>query len=125
MNTEDRKQALAQELTNSDHDPDEEERQNKYELFINRITKDEEFPMEALQSMLVASMKEHERQNNTQFTSSKLANMYSQDQYVKELILLQSLKDEAIKEEQKSKGKEAKVKTKSILQTSKTIRSFK
>ena len=73
---------------NEEVDPEEEMRQNKFEQFVNRITKDEEFPLDTLQNIIVANMKEHDRINQNELTESKLVQMYSQDQHIKDLILL-------------------------------------
>ena len=78
MNTEERKSALASRTTTSvDLPPEEELRQAKMEVFLNRISKDEEFPVSTIQNLVVIKMKEFEDKNKNKYTNSNMAKFFA------------------------------------------------
>ena len=78
MKREDRQQALIQATTATlDLDPEEEQRQAKLEVFLNRVGRDEEYPVSTIQKLIVMKMKEYEDKNKNAFTDSKMAKLFA------------------------------------------------
>lgn len=52
-------------------------KQQRLEVFLNRVGRDEEFPVSTIQSLIVMQMKEYEVKNKHKFTDSKMAQLFA------------------------------------------------
>jgi len=58
------------------------------EVFLNRVNKDEEFPLSTIQKVIVHRMKEYEEKGKKKFTDSNMAKLFAQDELINGLCLL-------------------------------------
>ena len=75
-------------------DPEEEKREKLQFDFLNKINWDEEFPISTINKLIIKQMKGFEAKSNREFTDSKLAHMFAQDDMINGLCLLRCLKTE-------------------------------
>lgn len=77
-------------------DPEEEKREKLQFDFLNKVNWDEDFPVSTINKLIIKKMKEFEAKNNREFTDSKMAHMFAQDEMINGLCLLRCLKTESL-----------------------------
>ena len=119
-------QALLERQPLADLGAEEEERQHKLKLFLRKINKEEDYPVETIKNLLIAKMKEYEDKKDSALGDAALVRDFSSDDLIEGLCLLHCLKNEEIKANfEKGRNKELVEKSaKMVLKAAKTILSY-
>jgi hypothetical protein len=82
-------------------DPDEELKMQKLKIFLNRISNDEEFPIEAINNLIMMKAQEYQVNVESNMSDSKMAKMFAKDETINGLCLLKCLKIDSRNNEKK------------------------